>query len=224
MDPLLFLIFSLLGLLFEFSAVDAKLEQLEVLNVKAWKVYGELTKNYEANLKANVPIVKGSLADAFGIDNRKNNLKDPQEDLNELAQLYGTLNTADIFALNFLKDHCQEKGLLQVSLDPILCQKYPDFLIKQIQNRMDVIISWVFASRGLLQSPPQWLYHVITAGALLKDIDARNRTEYEVKEAISRILTPKDSTDFDNNPNILKNSENSTKSVDYLNIDSQLLN
>lgn len=207
--------FGLLGI-FQLSTVDAKLEHLEVLNVKSWKVNEELTKNYEAKLKASVPIAKGSLAATFSMFADCKTIKEPQDDLNELAQMYETLNTADIFTLNFLRNHCQEKGLLQATSDPILCQQYTEFLAKQIQNRMDVIISRVFLSRGILQSPPRWLYHVITAGTLMKNLDAKNQMNYEVKESITKILAPTDSEEFEKNPNIL----NDPSSISTMNLNT----
>ena len=207
--------FGLVGI-FQLFTVDAKLEHLEVLNVKSWKVNEELTKNYEAKLKASVPYVKGSLAATFEIFADNKNMKEPQADLNELAQMYGALNTADIFTLKFLREHCREKGLLQAASDPILCQQYTEFLAKQIQNRMDVIISRVFLSRGILQSPPLWLYHVITAGTLMKNLDAKNKMIYEVKESISRILAPADWEEFEKNPNIL----NDLSSISTMNLNT----
>lgn len=173
--------------------------KLEDLNIQAWNTFLNLENNLIATQRELGPKPKGFFTSWF----RSKPKNDVQLDLNELAQIYGTLNTGDIAALTFLKKNCRDGGLLIPATDPLLCQEYPDILSKQIQNRLDVINSKIVSSDGILKTPPGWLYHLITASELLKEIDARNAMEYRIRQAVARSISPEDTQAFDSTPNIL---------------------
>lgn len=197
------LIFTIIFCKVNYSQAS-RTSQLQILNVQAWDTYLKLENNLIATAKELGPKPKGffsSMSRALFTSKPK---YDVQIDLNELAQIYGALNSADISALSFLKQNCRDgDGLFIPATDPMLCQEYPEILLKQIQNRLDVINSKVIHSDGILKTPPRWLYHLITATELLKEIDSRSAMEQSVRQGVGRSISPEDSKEFDTNPNIL---------------------
>jgi hypothetical protein len=190
-----------------FSIANATLEQLEVVNLEAWNVFGQMSKNYEDKVKRSGVKSKGMLSSMGGLfGGSKVVEKDPQVDLNELAQLNAALNSADIATLAFLKENCKADGLLEVNTDPGLCEKYPGILLKQILNRLDVIDSQVMRSNGILKGPSKWLAHVLSVTEFLKGYDAEHALDYNVRQAIVRVMSPSESEELDRNPKLAEES------------------
>lgn len=178
-------------------------QSLEMLNRDCLRLYDQLGRDYAKVLIAAGPKPKRlfSFTNNLVVDSKNGN--GTQEDLNELAQLYSALNSADISALYFLKKHCQAGGLFDPTSDPNLCEEYPKILAKQVQNRLGVINSWVMHSEpGIVVSPPGWLYHAVTASELMRDIDRNNLLEYKAQEGVIRAVAERDSDEFDKMPNI----------------------
>ena len=178
------------------------------LNEESLRTFKQLEKNYKATLKEidSAPS-KGLFASmkSFVFSGKTKSAINPQDDLNELAQIYGALNSADISVLYYLRKHCgRNNTLIETVFDPNLCLEYPDILTKSVQNRLGVINSWVMHSIArILSSPPRWLYHAMTASELMLDVDPINVMEYRVQQAVISSAAPKEFEDFKNNPNIM---------------------
>lgn len=173
-------------LIFIFSiGVNCELEHLELMNVEGWRLEQQFKNNYSAMVKDLEP--QGYFSRMFG--RSKKAKPEPQVDLEELAQIYGTLNSADTAAIYFLNKECREGGLIEPKTDPTLCGKYPPHLIKQTLNRISTINSRIINSSGLLTCPKRWANHAVTVEGLLKDIDPKNLLEYRVNAAISKVIS-----------------------------------
>lgn len=191
-----------------FNGVQANLEYLEILNLKAWNVHAMLNSNQSKTLKEEARTQpRGFFGRMFGRVFGTLPKNPPQQDLDEIAQIFSTLNVADISTLFFLKKNCND-SVFDPSKDPNLCVKYPEILIKQVQNRLDVVNTKLIRSKGGLKCPPNWLKHTISATEILKDIDTQNQLEYKVKEAITKAMLSGDTGDDKEKeePDKLKNS------------------
>ena len=123
-----------------FHGVQANLEHLEILNLKGWKTYAMLDSNQTKTLKEESrEKPRGFFSGMFGRVFGTLPKNPPQQDLDVLAQIFATLNTADITTLYYLKKNCKTGGIFDPTSDPNLCEKYPEILLKQVQNRLDVI-------------------------------------------------------------------------------------
>lgn len=193
------------------NCLNAQLSQLEVLNNESLRIYNQLEKNYIGALKEIEMKPKSgwfSSVVKYAFKGKKSNNYTPQMDLDEISQIFGTLNSADIATLYFLRKHCQRQGLLDPIKDPNLCLEYPEVIIKSVQNRLGLINSFVIHSTaGIMRSPSGWLYHVITAAELMRDVDPKNLMEYRVQQAVISAVAPKDFEDFLKKPNILSEEE-----------------
>lgn len=177
------------------GAVQANLEYLEILNLKAWNAYALLNSNLSKTLEEEARTQpRGFFGQMFGKVFGTLPKNPPQQDLDEMAQIFSTLNVADISTLFFLKKNCND-SVFDPTKDPNLCVKYPEILIKQVQNRLDVVNTKLIRSKGGLKCPPNWLKHTISATEILKDIDTQNQLEYKVKEAITKAMLSGDNGD-----------------------------
>lgn len=168
--------------------VEGKLEYLEILNLKAWNTHALLNSNETKTIKEESRAKpRGFFENMYGKVFGTLPKNAPQIDLNELAQIFATLNVADISTIIFLKKNCKN-SVLDASMDANLCEKYPEILIKQVQNRLDAVNTKLFLSKGTLKCPPNWLKHTISATELLKDIDTQNQLEYKVKQAVTKAV------------------------------------
>lgn len=183
--------------------------QIELIREHSSKTFEQLDKNYEAVLKENVTAQKqksgGGMFSSFKrlIFGKKSQIN-VQVDLNELAQLYEALNSADIAAIYFLRQKCQLNGLFDPTKDPRLCADYPEILTKEVQNRLGVINSCIVHSfMNVLTTPPNWLYHVITASELMQSVDPKGILEYRTQQAVVSAVSPEQYKEFTTMPNII---------------------
>lgn len=196
----------IIGLLY-FNGVQANLEYLEYLNLKAWNTHALLNSNETKTLKEESRAQpRGFFGKMYGQVFGTLPKNPPQMDLNELAQIFATLNVADISTLLFLNKNCNN-SVFDPMKDPNLCEKYPEILIKQVQNRLDVVNTKLIRSKGSLKCPPNWLKHTISATEILKEIDIKNQLEYKFKEAVTKAMLSEDAGEDEG-----KTSEEMTRS------------
>ena len=195
--------------------VQGELNNLELINVKSFKTYENLSANFAAQVQELTP--KSSNGSFWSLKKlllgKKIIENDPQEDLNELAQYYAALNSADVSVIYYLKQHCKKDGLFDPASDPILCQKYIETMKGQVKIRLDTITTRILAGREILHSPPRWLSHSITVSELLIDPETEAAKYFKIRQAISRIISPIESDEFDRTPNILNSNNEIEPSV-----------
>lgn len=203
----IFLIFTILTTFA--SVLSAASSTIETLNQQSVQVFKQLDKNYQKALKESLATNKKpgviSRLTSF-IWNWKSSFPAPQADLDELAQIYVVLNSADIAALYYLNKNCQQlpQGIFDPVKDPVLCLDYPEILVKQVQSRLGVINSCLVHSlSNILKTPPRWLYHVMTVAELMRNVDPKGLLEYRVQQAVIGAVSPQQFKEFESTPNIL---------------------
>jgi hypothetical protein len=82
-----------------------------------------------------------------------------QDDLDQLAHVYQTLNYSDMAALQLLRRSCLDDGLFHPKTDPVLCKDYPKQVIKSLEARIGMINSYILYSDDLLKVPTGWIEH-----------------------------------------------------------------